>query len=462
MDDTYDYVVLGTGVKECILVGLLSMIARKKVLHMDRNEYYGGESASLSMEQLYKKFYPNETKIPEKLGRSRDYCVDLCPKFIMGSGDLVNILLATHVTRYLDFRKIEGSYVLKNGKPYKVPCTPKEALGSSLLGFFQKNRFRQFITWVNKYEESDPKTHEKCNLRTQTMQEIYEYWKLAKETQQFVGHAIALEPDDGYRNRPAIETVNKLQLYASSLARFGTSPYIYPRWGLGGLPEGFARLCAVYGGTYMMGKQVDEIVYGSDGKVTGVRSGEETAACSAVIADPSYYKNTDKVKRKGQIARVIVVMDHPIPNTKDKDSVQIIIPAQEVKRQSNIYICMTSGEHKIAPMGKYVAVCNCIVEGEEVDEGDLSAAKLVAMRELRPALHLLGVDAEAIFAWVSDYYEPTNDGLDTLEFITKSMDATTHFGDVTTEVVDMYSRIMGEQLVVADLDTSDPAMEETN
>ena len=33
--------------QECILSGLLS-VAKKKVLHMDRNSYYGGESASLT------------------------------------------------------------------------------------------------------------------------------------------------------------------------------------------------------------------------------------------------------------------------------------------------------------------------------------------------------------------------------------------------------------------------------
>lgn len=40
MDQEYDAIVLGTGLKECILSGLLS-IEGKKVLHMDRNDYYG-------------------------------------------------------------------------------------------------------------------------------------------------------------------------------------------------------------------------------------------------------------------------------------------------------------------------------------------------------------------------------------------------------------------------------------
>ncbi|KAL0886648.1 hypothetical protein Bca101_010631 [Brassica carinata] len=48
------YVVLGTGLKECILSGLLSVDA-VKVLHMDRNDYYGGESTLLNLNQQAKK-----------------------------------------------------------------------------------------------------------------------------------------------------------------------------------------------------------------------------------------------------------------------------------------------------------------------------------------------------------------------------------------------------------------------
>jgi len=44
-------IVLGTGLTECILSGVLS-VEGKKVLHMDRNDYYGGESASLNLQQV--------------------------------------------------------------------------------------------------------------------------------------------------------------------------------------------------------------------------------------------------------------------------------------------------------------------------------------------------------------------------------------------------------------------------
>lgn len=57
MDEEYDIVVCGTGLSECILAGLLSANG-KKVLHVDRNSYYGGDSASVNLTNLWKKFRP--------------------------------------------------------------------------------------------------------------------------------------------------------------------------------------------------------------------------------------------------------------------------------------------------------------------------------------------------------------------------------------------------------------------
>ena len=107
-----------------------------QVLHIDRNNYYGGESASLNLQQvqswmhahecnstacaggpllsqllarhqkpsspealgacdcamqLYERFRPGEAP-PKALGPSRDYNVDMVPKFIMNSGELVGAL----------------------------------------------------------------------------------------------------------------------------------------------------------------------------------------------------------------------------------------------------------------------------------------------------------------------------------------------------------------------------------
>lgn len=48
----------------------------------------------------------------------------------MHLGELVKILVHTEVTRYVDFKVIEGSYVDKAGKLHKVPGTEEEAHAS--------------------------------------------------------------------------------------------------------------------------------------------------------------------------------------------------------------------------------------------------------------------------------------------------------------------------------------------
>jgi len=100
-DGEYDVIVLGTGLKECIISGILS-VDGKRVLHMDRNDYYGGESASVNLTQLFEKFKapPNPS-----LGSNRDYNIDLMPKFIMANGKLVKMLIMTNVNRYLEFKQ---------------------------------------------------------------------------------------------------------------------------------------------------------------------------------------------------------------------------------------------------------------------------------------------------------------------------------------------------------------------
>lgn len=166
---------------------------------------------------------------------------------------------------------------------------------TTLVGMFEKRRFRNFLIYVQDFKEDDPKTWKDFDPSTQNMTGLYDKFGLDKNTQDFTGHALALHRDDDYLGEPAVNTIRRIKLYSDSLARYGKSPYLYPMYGLGELPQGFARLSAIYGGTYMLDKPIDEIVV-EGGRVVGVRSGSEIAKCKQVYCDPSYVP--DKVRRK--------------------------------------------------------------------------------------------------------------------------------------------------------------------
>jgi len=439
-DGEYDVVVMGTGFTECLLSGLLCTLGMK-VLVVDRNNYYGAESASLNLTNLYKKF--RGTEPPEEFfgslanargpAKDRDFNIDLVPKFIMAHGNLVKILLHTKVTRYLDFKSIDGSYVVKNGKIQKVPATPKEALASSLMGMFEKRRFRNFLIYMSDYDPTNPKTHKGYDLKTMTAAELYGAYGLDTYTQEFIGHAMALFVNEDYLARPAIELIEALQLYSISLQSYGSSPYIYPLYGLGGLPESFSRLAAIHGGTFMLNRSVDEILFDQDGKAWGIRGGTEVAKASIFVGDPSYFP-PEKVRATGKVVRSICLMNHPIKELNGAASAQIIIPGPQVGRRSDIYVGLVSKDLEVSSDGIYIAIVSTKVEG---------GADPIA--ELNPGIQLLGPIVER-FDSVVDSFEPVDDGLTDRCFISKSYDDSSHFKTAAEDVLDMYQRVTGKEL----------------
>jgi len=438
MDEEYDVIVLGTGLTECVLSGLLS-VEGKKVLHIDRNDYYGGDSASLNLTQLYRKFRQNQAA-PTDIGRDRDYAVDLIPKFIIASGELTKILVHTDVTRYLEFKQIAGSFVYRDGKISKVPSTEMEAVRSPLMGLFEKRRAKKFFEFLQNWRDEDPATHQGINLDADSMRKVYETFGLEPGTQDFIGHAMALYLDDDYIDKPARPTYERIVLYTSSMARYGKSPYIYPLYGLGELPQAFARLSAIYGGTYMLDKPIDEIVTGDDGKFVGVRSGSETVKAKQVIGDPSYFGSASesgklRVVEDGKVVRAICFLKHPIPGTEDVDSVQIIIPQNQVKRRHDIYIAMVSSTHNVCAKDVYVAIVSTVVETDRPEQ------------EIAPGLQLLGPIYEK-FVSVTPIYTPISNGTADNIFITRSYDATSHFETVVEDVQDVWKRVIGKDLVL--------------
>jgi Rab GDP dissociation inhibitor len=111
MEENYDVIVCGTGLSETILAGLLSAYGNK-VLHIDKNNFYGGDTASVNLTNLYKLF-TNGEQPPEHLGANRDWNIDLIPKFIMAHGKLVKIILHTEsVANNLEWKCVDGTYVM--------------------------------------------------------------------------------------------------------------------------------------------------------------------------------------------------------------------------------------------------------------------------------------------------------------------------------------------------------------
>jgi len=61
-------------------------------------------------------------------------------------------------------------------------------------------------------------------------------------------------------------------------------------------------------------------------------------------------------------------LDHPIPNTENIPSVQIIIPQKQIKRKNDIYIMMVSAVHCVSKKDTYIAIISTTVETNEPEK----------------------------------------------------------------------------------------------
>ena len=122
----------------------------------------------------------------------------------------------------------------------QVPANDKEALKSDLMGLFEKNRCRKFFQFIQDYKQEDPKTHKEFKA-TSKFSDVVKKYSLETNTVDFIGHAVALYTNDDFLEQTYASTVLKIQLYMSSIDRYGPSPFIYPIWGLSGIAEGFSR-----------------------------------------------------------------------------------------------------------------------------------------------------------------------------------------------------------------------------
>uniref|UniRef100_A0A3B4EC61 Rab GDP dissociation inhibitor n=1 Tax=Pygocentrus nattereri TaxID=42514 RepID=A0A3B4EC61_PYGNA len=418
--------------QECILSGLLS-ICGKKVLHIDQNPHYGGEGASISpLEELYKRFQVPGP--PKGMGQGKEWTIDLIPKFLLSNGQLVKMLLYTEVTRYLDFKVVEGSYVYQAGKIHKVPVTEADTQASDLMGMFDKRRFRKLLLFVLNFDEHDPRTFLDMDPNRTTMRDVFRHFDLGTDAVEFTGHALALQSGDDYLDQPCLQTLKRIKLYSDSLARYDHSPYLYPLYGLGELPQGFARLSSQNGGKYLQNRKVDDIIIES-GRVVGVKSHGEVFRCKQLLCDPSYAPG--RVRKVGRVIRVICLLNHPIRNTHDAKSCHIIIPHTQVQRKSDIYVCMVSFGHNVAPEGKYIAVVSTNVETSNPE------------KEVQTGLALLEPIMQK-FISITDLMVPTDDGRRSQIFVSRSYDATTHSETECEDIKDLFRHMTGAEFSFED------------
>ncbi|KAG1766509.1 FAD/NAD-P-binding domain-containing protein [Suillus placidus] len=260
MDNHFDIIVLGTGLTESITAAALSK-AGFKVAHIDPNPYYGGDEASLSLDELvqwvdhYKEDNHSVTHYGEVPPHARQYSVSLAPSVIPSIGPFISSLIASGVSRYGSF-KLLGRVVIYDGGILKnVPQSKDDIFQSKAMSLLEKRRVTRFLMFAAGEFENSKELHGQEN--SPLLDFLHRIFLLSEATARAITYAL------GYCcfiSETTLPALHRIRAYLKASGRYGSSSFLVGYYGGSGeIAQGFCRAAAVRGGVYILGRSVTGI-----------------------------------------------------------------------------------------------------------------------------------------------------------------------------------------------------------
>ncbi|XP_062563454.1 rab proteins geranylgeranyltransferase component A [Armigeres subalbatus] len=358
----FDLIVVGTGLTESIVAAAASRIG-KTVLHLDINEFYGGCWSSFNLESL--RNYAEECRKEEgtdgtvnegavhdslalkkegmihrvseewynfeELGdvddwnkekimqQFRRFNVDLTPKLLYSRGAMVELLISSNICRYAEFRAVDRVATIWNGRIMTVPCSRSDVFTSRDVNVVEKRLLMKFLQSCASWETAGGE-HEGEEVEGKTFLEYLKNQKLTPNLIHYLLYTIAMG-NDQTSCRAGLEGVKKFLL---SLGRYGNSPFLFPMYGCGEIPQCFCRLCAVFGGVYCLSRPIGGINFAKnvDGRCfQSLKCGSQTIEAKSLVIGQGYvtkeiFQDGEQIeqrqKRCGHMARAVFLINVPL------------------------------------------------------------------------------------------------------------------------------------------------------
>eukprot|EP00038_Savillea_parva_P021718 m.35858 g.35858 ORF g.35858 m.35858 type:complete len:665 (+) comp5336_c0_seq2:190-2184(+) len=293
--------------------------------------------------------------------QARRYNIDLLPKACLSKGSLIQLLISSNIGRYLEFKAVAATYIRMGGENREVPCSKQTLLLNRSVSPKEKRLLMKFLhfctTAVN--EESSTDDNDAKSVVTDvpdTGLEAYlkSEWKFSSDLAKYITFAIAnVDPDT-----PAKTALARVREFFSSLGHYGKTPFIYPLYGVGEIPQAFCRLCAVFGGTYMLRQSVDGFATSDTGKAcTGIVLNGKHIASPWVVTTAACLPASYPVAAKGtSVVRAVVLTDNTVvPEADPNDpAVTLCIPPGTAGNANNVNAFVLSTGSAACPSGTWL------------------------------------------------------------------------------------------------------------
>ncbi|EDR22993.1 RAB GDP-dissociation inhibitor, putative [Entamoeba dispar SAW760] len=259
----YDYAIIGTGVTESIVAASLSH-QHKSVVVIDPHQLYGVHSTYINYRELENNIKDLTTsysiEIPLKdLALQRSISIDLTPQLFYANGSLINIIAEAEIHKYMEFLSVDAVYLYTKDKIMRVPDSKNALFTCNDLTLIEKRQLMRFLNDIYTERKLIPEETQlyKGISSFGSLRKYMNSIKLSQLCQDMVIYGICMSSDNDMDN--PLEILTRLQKYANSLGKYGTSPFILCRYGFGDVAQGFSRSSSVVGGVFLCCHPFNEI-----------------------------------------------------------------------------------------------------------------------------------------------------------------------------------------------------------
>lgn len=246
---------------------------------------------------------------------------------LFARGELVELLISSNICRYAEFRAVDKIVTLLNGKATAVPCSRADVFTNKNVNVVEKRLLMKTLGNCLNAGDADATDAEFKEFNGKTFRQYLESKRLTPNLIHYILYAIAMCDD-----RTSCEVgVQRTRKFLQSLGRYGNTPFLFPMYGCGEIPQCFCRLCAVFGGVYCLKRPIENIrIDEEQNAFRSISCGGQTINAKALVignggrigseATKSIrFTPTDDVQatmgenhKCGQLARSIYIVSEPL------------------------------------------------------------------------------------------------------------------------------------------------------
>uniref|UniRef100_A0A8C0S8V5 Rab proteins geranylgeranyltransferase component A n=2 Tax=Canis lupus familiaris TaxID=9615 RepID=A0A8C0S8V5_CANLF len=272
---------------------------------------------------------PKKTRITysQIIKEGRRFNIDLVSKLLYSRGLLIDLLIKSNVSRYAEFKNITRILAFREGRVEQVPCSRADVFNSKQLTMVEKRMLMKFLTFCMEYEKhpDEYKAYEEI-----TFSEYLKTQKLTPNLQYFVLHSIAMTSETASNT---IDGLKATKNFLHCLGRYGNTPFLFPLYGQGELPQCFCRMCAVFGGIYCLRHSVQCLVVDKESRKCKAiidQFGQRIISKHFLVEDSYFSENTCSHVQYRQISRSVLITDRSVLKTDSDQQISILtVPGEE-------------------------------------------------------------------------------------------------------------------------------------